>query len=107
MGRDTTYNGWTNYETWLVALHINNDEGSYSYVRDELLDALEADDPDSLRYRYASYLADWVSDTLDDDTTYTNTWTRLLTNDLIGAALAEVNWNEIATNILDEADVTS
>ena len=30
---DTTYNGWTNYETWNVALWINNTEGLYNLAR--------------------------------------------------------------------------
>ena len=27
MANDQEYNGWTNYETWLMALNIDNDEG--------------------------------------------------------------------------------
>ena len=30
---DTEYNGWTNYETWNVALWIQNDEGLYNLAR--------------------------------------------------------------------------
>ena len=31
---DTTYNGWANYETWNVALCINNHEGLYNIARE-------------------------------------------------------------------------
>ena len=30
---DTEYNGWTNYETWNVALWIGNDEFLYNVAR--------------------------------------------------------------------------
>ena len=30
---ETTYNGWTNYETWNVALWLGNDEGLYNLAR--------------------------------------------------------------------------
>ena len=28
------YNGWTNYETWNVALWLENDEGLYNLIQD-------------------------------------------------------------------------
>jgi hypothetical protein len=42
---DTRYNGWENYETWNVALWIQNDEGLYDLARtlfdyQELVDVL-------------------------------------------------------------------
>jgi len=43
----TEYNGWTNYETWNVALWIQNDYGFYSIALEcddyqDFVDALEA-----------------------------------------------------------------
>ena len=31
---DRTYNGWTNYETWNIALWIQNDKSIWNYVCD-------------------------------------------------------------------------
>jgi hypothetical protein len=41
---DISYNGWENYETWNVALWINNDEGLYDIARrcDDYQDFVDA-----------------------------------------------------------------
>ena len=36
---EETYNGWTNRETWAVALHINNDQGWQESVHEALREA--------------------------------------------------------------------
>ena len=44
--KDTTYNGWKNYETWNVKLWIDNEEGSYRYweeVAGEIWEEVERD----------------------------------------------------------------
>jgi hypothetical protein len=75
------YNGWKNYETWAVALWIDNEQSSYNYAR-ELLSC--GDD-----YEVVEALKDWIEDMnplVDTATVFT---------DLLNAALSEVDWYEI------------
>jgi hypothetical protein len=43
---DDTYNGWTNRETWAVALHVNNDQGWQESVLDALRHSASVVGPD-------------------------------------------------------------
>ena len=47
---DTTYNGWTNYETWNASLWIQNDEFLYNTARACVKFCRENDTP------YASFI---------------------------------------------------
>ena len=49
---DQEYNGWTNYETWLMALNIDNNEG----MQDEVLEFV------CNSRANADNLKDWVKD---------------------------------------------
>lgn len=113
----TTYNGWTNRATWLVHLHITNDQG---FFHDALTAARDLDvqagmtmtDLDNhgvlvshhTRFRLVGEgLAEWLRDSIHDvhwpagtDDPYA-----LLASDLVSTALAEVEWPEVAEAIID------
>ena len=74
---DTTYNGWTNYETWNVSLYINNEYGMYMTALDWVKDRLwnkEEVKYDDFRHILNSQFGDktpdgvwWDDDTLDHE----------------------------------------
>lgn len=95
---ESGYNGWRNYETWAVALWIDNEQGSYTYARERATEALE--DADGDKQEAVSSLAEILKDEHeeanplgDQASVYT---------DLLNAALSEVYWREIAENYIDE-----
>lgn len=94
------YNGWKNYETWNVALWIDNDQGSYSQRCEMAQDAWDnADgDEDEAKRKLADALKDWIEEMnpLASEAS--------MFSDLMNAALGEVDWYEIAENFLEDVD---
>jgi hypothetical protein len=100
-----TYNGWKNYETWVVKLWMDNDEGSYKYwesrtkeMFDEAKDAPRSF-PNQTQKQYAAY---WLAEALKDEHEENLPELTGFAADLLGAAMSEVNWYEIAESLLDE-----
>jgi hypothetical protein len=91
------YNGWMNYETWLVKLWMDNDGGDYEHWRGaarEHLDAASETPPLTRLEAAAIGLADEMREQADDELPDLK--------DLLLAALSEVNWDEIARSLIDE-----
>lgn len=87
------YNGWTNYETWCVNLWISNDQGQADYFQAVARSIIE---------KYKEDRAYTLSKTLqayfDNENPLSNAsvWT-----DLLGKALSNVCWYEIAKGMID------
>ena len=86
MNEVSTYNGWTNRETWLVSLWLNNDPVSYSMFSE----ALELDTSD---FKKAEWLETQIKDEMYDLPLEASLWC-----DLLGTALARVDWREVIEN---------
>ena len=89
------YNGWTNYETWNVALWWG-ENGMSGYWIGEAEEMLEADDSDDVAVQLADRMK---SETIDEMPTVTGMYA-----DLLKAALDEVNWREIAEHYVADAE---
>ena len=102
---DETHCGWFNYETWLVALWLDNDEGSQLYWREATEEAwnMAADSMPmkewslSRRHTARHMLAERLKIELEEGNPVQTTD---LYGDLMNAALAAVDWLEIADHYL-------
>lgn len=84
MSTAIAYNGWSNYETWVVNLWMTNSPGYY----EELCSIVSSEDD---LYDKAEALEDWLRFEYDGE--YTSVWA-----DLVNHSLARVNWCEIIEN---------
>lgn len=114
MTEDRTYNGWTNYETWCINLWNDNDQGSSEHWAEiaaecwsESESAEQVESGVWTREEAAKFaLADRMktefeegkNDLLESAKRECSVWA-----DLIGAALSEVHWDEIAGHLIEQA----
>ena len=101
---EDTYNGWTNRETWAVALHIDSDPLWQAYRGRLCYEAADLAGTDP-KYQLAETLKTWITDVHDDFySSEPGTGNRADPN--VRAMLADigslwrVNWTEIAENAL-------
>ena len=108
------YNGWANYETWAVALWIDNEQGSYNHRCDLAREAskqAKAGRSFTRKESAALILAELLKKWIDEDNPLSGDNVRhsadpaSLYTDLLNAALSEVNWREIAENWLEDEDL--
>lgn len=102
-----TYNGWKNYETWAVGMYLDGNytgEGTYRAVlglAEEVVEGATATDvwtvAEARRFNLADALKEFVEERVRPEEGG-------LAGDLIGAALSEVEWHDLADHKLAELD---
>jgi len=104
---ESGYQGYKNYETWAVALEINNDQGLYEYFWENIAEMQENVDPD----RYSPPPEDTTSysnievDLADSMQSYYEEFMPELDGifgTLLNSAFQEIDWREIAKDFLEE-----
>jgi hypothetical protein len=81
-----TYNGWSNRETWLASLWLNNDQVSYDLL-------LAACKRRGESFEKADWLERCMRTVLEELFAGSSLW-----NDLIGTAFNRINWLEVIEN---------
>ena len=89
---NNTYNGWSNYATWAVALWMDNDQGTQEYCAEMARGERDA-------YKLALVLKDEHDEQCDALLKASEAQASLWA-DLLHSALGAVNWDEIAEHLI-------
>ena len=91
------YNGWSNYETWLVNLWMDNEPGGKEFIWDWLGEQSVAVQAGNLAYYLEITHEEEVEDICDYGINVTGFW-----KDLLNGALRQINWMEVAIHLMEE-----
>lgn len=103
------YNGWTNFETWVTKLWMDNDEGNYSHMK-ELTEEVRKEAPtcsqvkeriwtvkEAEKYLLADRMQDEVCEIQEQKLFDVG-----LMTDLLNSAIEKIDFDEIAENLLED-----
>lgn len=98
------YNGWTNFATWGCKLILDNDCGLYDQTQEMAREAAKIGGRESV-YKLEVELREFVGELcgLESPGEYA-TEPSDMAKQLLGAAMCEVNWREIAESLLNDLD---
>ncbi len=100
-----TYNGYANYETWLVAMWIDNDQANIDYWMDvakhqynSAKDQKYFTKKEEAIISLAEYMKEYYEDRMPESDDIGGFW-----SDMLHAALGSVDWHELAGKYMDQA----
>ncbi len=104
--KDTTYNGWTNYQTWVWKLWIDNEQSTYEYWREQVFDVIETAeiefDFESIADARVRELAERLTFNMDSMAEEFMAGQSGPFADILNAGLGQINFREIAKSMLED-----
>jgi len=97
------YNGWTNYETWVVNLWMSNDAETDNYwlnIADISLNDATASDILTKEENAQYTLSDTIKESLEEGNPIEEA---SFYRDLLTGAISEVNFDEIAKHLIERS----
>lgn len=98
------YNGYTNYETWAVALHIDNDQYFSDLINTQVKEICENATGNeilsvevSARYDVSQFLKEQIQEFMGIDDMENG-----LALDLLNAAISQIDWYDLARHYMQE-----
>ena len=91
---DKTHNGWKNYETWLIALWIDNEQCLQEEAH-EIARQNNTGETYDLAHALKNWVEDWpeVSEVIERGS---------FVSDMLNAAMSEIDWYELAEHYQED-----
>lgn len=93
----STYNGWKNYETWVVNIWMSNDQGGWEYWQEQAQSAWDEtkDEDEACRL---------LAENLKESLGAVPEGIEGMHADLLGSALRKVSWDDLAEHLISDVE---